>query len=304
MRQSSNPVFKDLDKEYGRSATFGGGAAGTATQSGNNRPGPGRQSRYPGTQGGHPGGPGQYPPQQPAPAAPAGRAMTIDDIVTKTAATLGVLSVMAVLSYVLVHMNESLAMPLTWGGMLVGLGLAMFGIFTRRTDKPALVLAYAAAEGVFLGAISYLFANFAIGGDGGAPGNIIIVNAVVGTFGVFFGMLVVYKTGAIRVTPKFTKIIVGAMFGVVGLIVVNLIASFFTSGGLGLRDGGPIAIIFSLVCIGLAAMSFLIDFDQADKLIRMGAPEKAAWSVAFGLTITLVWLYLEILRLLSYMSSD
>lgn len=303
MRQSSNPVFKDLDKEYGRYATFGGGAAGTATQAGYSQPRPG-QSQHPGTRGGYPGGPGQYPPQQPAPAAPSGRTMTIDDIVTKTATTLGVLSVMAVISYVLVQMNESLAMPLTWGGMLVGLGLAMFGIFTRRTDKPALVLSYAAAEGVFLGAISYLFANFAIGGQGGAPGNIIIVNAIVGTFGVFFGMLVVYKTGAIRVTPKFTKIIVGAMFGVIGLIVVNLIAGFFVSGGLGLYDGGPIAIIFSLVCIGLAAMSFLIDFDQADKLIRMGAPEKAAWSVAFGLTVTLVWLYLEILRLLSYLSSD
>src|SRR5699024_526006 len=128
VRQSSNPVFKDLDKEYGRYATFGGGAAGTATQAGYSQPRPG-QSQHPGTRGGYPGGAGQSPPQQPAPAAPSGRTMTIDDIVTKTATTLGVLSVMAVISYVLVQMNESLAMPLTWGGMLVGLGLAMFGIF-------------------------------------------------------------------------------------------------------------------------------------------------------------------------------
>ncbi|GAA4811411.1 Bax inhibitor-1/YccA family protein [Tomitella cavernea] len=298
MRQSSNPVFKDLDKEYGRYATFGGNAAGGAPQVGR-----GMAGQY--TQGQFPQG-GQYP-GQPAPeqyrAEPSGRAMTIDDIVTKTAMTLGVLTIMAVISFVLVHSNESLAMPLTFGGMIVGLGLSLFAIFTRRTDKPALVLAYAAAEGVFLGAISYLFANIAIG-DGGPPGNTIIIQAVVGTFGVFFGMLVVYKTGAIRVTPKFTKMVVGALFGVLALMVVNLIAGFFMDGGLGLRDGGPIAIIFSLVCIGLAAMSFLIDFDEADKLIRMGAPEKTAWSVSFGLTITLVWLYLEILRLLSYFSSD
>src|SRR5699024_5661831 len=98
--------------------------------------------------------------------------------------------------------------------------------------------------------------------------------------------------------------VVGALFGVLALMVVNLIAGFFMDGGLGLRDGGPIAIIFSLVCIGLAAMSFLIDFDEADKLIRMGAPEKTAWSVSFGLTVTLVWLYLEILRLLSYFQGD
>ena len=71
-----------------------------------------------------------------------------------------------------------------------------------------------------------------------------------------------------------------------------------------LRDGGPIAIVFSLLCIGLAAFSFLIDFDAADQMIRAGAPEKAAWGIALGLTVTLVWLYLEILRLLSYFQSD
>ncbi|MBV9319186.1 MAG: Bax inhibitor-1/YccA family protein, partial [Mycobacterium sp.] len=74
--------------------------------------------------------------------------------------------------------------------------------------------------------------------------------------------------------------------------------------GLGLRSGGTLAIIFSLVCIGLAAFSFLIDFDAADQMIRAGAPEKAAWGIALGLTVTLVWLYIEILRLLSYLQSD
>ena len=73
---------------------------------------------------------------------------------------------------------------------------------------------------------------------------------------------------------------------------------------MGLRDGGPIAIIFSLVCIGIAAFSFLLDFDAADQLIRAQAPEKAAWGVALGLTVTLVWLYVEILRLLSILQSD
>lgn len=297
MRQSSNPVFKNLDKEYGRYATFGGNAAAGAAG-----------AQHTGQQG--------YPTQ--APSRPEAfktgrdeRSMTIDDVVTKTAMTLGVLVITAVLSYVLVNGSETISggvanyplmMPLAFGGMIVGLGLSLFAIFTNRTDKPALVLAYAAAEGVFLGAVSFLFANMSFNG-GAAPGNAIIVQAVVGTFGVFGGMLVVYKTGAIRVTPKFTKMIVGALFGVLALMLVNLIASFITPGGLGLRDGGAIAIIFSLICIGLAAMSFLIDFDQADKLISAGAPEKASWSVAFGLTVTLVWLYLEILRLLSYFSS-
>jgi len=114
----------------------------------------------------------------------------------------------------------------------------------------------------------------------------------------------VYRTGAIRVTPRLTRMIVGALVGVLVLALGNLIAGFFIDGGLGLRDGGPIAIIFSLVCIGIAAFSFLLDFDSADQLIRAQAPEKAAWGVALGLTVTLVWLYVEILRLLSYFQND
>jgi uncharacterized YccA/Bax inhibitor family protein len=125
----------------------------------------------------------------------------------------------------------------------------------------------------------------------------------VGTLGVFAGMLVVYKTGAIRVTPKFTRFIVGAIFGVIALSLVNILFAIFT-GNAPLTNGGPLAIGFSLLCIGLAAFSFLIDFDSADQMIRAGAPEKAAWGIALGLTVTLVWLYVEILRLLSYFNNN
>jgi uncharacterized YccA/Bax inhibitor family protein len=134
-----------------------------------------------------------------------------------------------------------------------------------------------------------------------------IGEAVLGTLGVFFGMLFVYKTGAIRVTPKLTRMVVAALFGAVFLMLGNFLLALFGVGhgtGLGLRSGGPIAIIFSLVMIGIAAFSFLIDFDAADQMIRAGAPEKAAWGIALGLTVTLVWLYLEILRLLSYFQND
>jgi uncharacterized YccA/Bax inhibitor family protein len=128
-----------------------------------------------------------------------------------------------------------------------------------------------------------------------------VLEAITGTVLVFVGMLVVYKTGAVRVTPRFTKWITGALIGVVGLMIVNLIANFFIPGGLHLRDGGPLAILFSLVVIGIAAFSLLLDFDAADQAIRAGAPERTAWYIAFGLTVTLVWLYLEILQLLSYL---
>ena len=111
---------------------------------------------------------------------------------------------------------------------------------------------------------------------------------------------------------QFTRDVTGAeaiagMFGVLALMLGNFVLALFGVGGgegMGLRRGGPLAIIFSLVCIGLAAFSFLIDFDAADQMIRAGAPEKAAWGVALGLTVTLVWLYVEILRLLSYFQSE
>ncbi len=114
------------------------------------------------------------------------------------------------------------------------------------------------------------------------------------------GMLFVYKIGAIRVTPKFTRIVVGATIGVFGLMIVNLVAYLFHPGGLGLRDGGAIAIGFSMLCIVIASMNLVMDFDMIEQGIRNGTDEKFAWYASFALMVTLIWLYIEILRLLSY----
>ncbi len=282
MRQSSNPVFRSLpQQQQGGYAQFGTGIAGAQQM--------GYQSQ--------PYAP--YPPQ-----TGVSRQLTIDDVVTKTGITLGVLSVVAVISYFFVGSNPGLAMPFTLVGSLGGLALVLIATFGRKQDNPAIVLSYAALEGLFLGAISWVFGNVVVA-DGNAGA--LITQAVLGTIGVFFGMLVVYKTGAIRVTPKFTRFLVAGMIGVLVLMLGNFLLGLFGVGGgegMGLRSGGPLAIIFSLVCIGLAAFSFLMDFDSADQMIRAGAPEKAAWGVALGLTVTLVWLYIEILRLLSYFRSE
>jgi uncharacterized YccA/Bax inhibitor family protein len=278
VRETSNPVFRSLPKQRGGYAQFGTGAA----------------------QGYYQADPYAAPYQD----TRASRPLTIDDVVTKTGITLAVLTVAAVVSYFLVASNPALAMPLTLIGALGGLGLVLVATFGRKQDNPAIVLSYAVLEGLFLGAVSFVFANFQVSN---ANAGALIGEAVLGTFGVFFGMLVVYKTGAIRVTPKFTRMLVAAMFGVLALMLGNLVLSLFHfngGAGLGLRSGGTIAIIFSLVCIAIAAFSFLIDFDAADQMIRAGAPDKAAWGVALGLTVTLVWLYLEILRLLSYLQND
>jgi uncharacterized YccA/Bax inhibitor family protein len=283
VRESSNPVFRSLPKTQGGYAQFGTGAAGYGAQQ--------VQAEPYAT---------QYPDQQTGVSRP----LTIDDVVTKTGITLAVLTAVAVVSYFLVAQNLALATPFALVGALGGLALVLVATFGRKQDNPAIVLSYAALEGLFLGAISFIIANVYVSG---ASAGTLIFQAILGTLGVFFGMLVVYKTGAIRVTPKFTRMLVAGMFGVLVLMLGNLVLGMFGVGGgegMGLRSGGPIAIIFSLVCIGIAAFSFLLDFDSADQMIRAGAPEKAAWGIALGLTVTLVWLYLEILQLLSYFSRD
>ena len=236
------------------------------------------------------GAPTQYDPYAaPSPyAATTTRYMTMDDVVAKT----GISFLVTVLAAAAVWaLPGSAAWALALPAVLVAFVLGLVITF-KQIANPAATLAYAAVEGVLVGAISEWYAA-TFGGN-------IITQAVIGTFGVFAGMLVVYKTGAIRVTPKLTRWIIGALVGVLVLMFANIIASFFVTGGLGLRDGGPWAIVFSLVVIGVAAFSLLLDFDMADEAIRRGAPAKFAWYVAFGLLVTVVWLYLEILRLLSY----
>jgi len=267
VRTISNPAFRNLPVRGGGYAGFNNSTPASF---------PGADPRYGG-------------------ALPTtSRPMTVDDVVTKTGITLAVLAATGVATYV--SGWWALALP----AALIGFVLALVVIFKKMVSPP-LILAYAAVEGVFLGGISGAIARPVerLTGSGS-----LVLEAVTGTVLVFAGMLVVYKTGAVKVTPRFTKWITGALIGVVGLMLVNLIANFFIPGGLHLRDGGPLAIVFSLVCIGIAAFSFLIDFDTADEAIRAGAPEKTAWYIAFGLTVTLVWLYLEILRLLSYLQSE
>jgi len=234
-------------------------------------------------------GPTADPYAAPSPyARPATRFMTMDDVVTKTGIAFLVTVLAAAVTWALPGTTGwALALP----AALVGFVLAMFISF-KVIANPAATLGYAALEGVFLGAISEAF-------DARYPG--IVIQAVIGTFGVFAGMLVVYKTGAIRVTPRFTRWLLGALIGVLVLAVANGLASFFVAGGLGLRDGGTLAIVFSLVVIGVASMSLLVDFDMADQAIRRGVPAKFAWYISFGLLVTVVWLYLEILRLIGYM---
>ena len=284
MRKSSNPVFSSLSTDTARGATEMGGAGRAAFH----------QGQY-GQQGvgAQPGYDAGYAAQQPQ-FATDDRPMTIDDVVAKTGITLGVIGVVGIIAYWL-SISAGLAMPLLLVGGIGGFITVLVATFGRKMDSAPVTLIYAAFEGLFIGAVSHVFTMDIAGASAG----VVIGQAVLGTFGVFAGMLFVYKTGAVRVTPKFTRFMTAAIIGVVVLMLGNLFAALLF-GFNPLRDGGPMAIIFSLICIGLAAFSFLMDFDNADRLVRAGAPSKMAWGVALGLAVTLVWLYVEILRLMSY----
>jgi uncharacterized YccA/Bax inhibitor family protein len=223
---------------------------------------------------------------------PADRYMTLDDVVQRTGAMLATVFLAGAVAWV--ALPDRLYAPVLVISAMAGLGLGLFMTFTQRVNATT-ALIYAACEGVLLGAISHAF-------EQRWPG--IVVQAVTGTVLVAAGMLFVYKIGAIRVTPRFTRVVVGATIGVFGLMVVNLIAYLFSSDGLGLRSGGGLAIVFSLLCIVIAAFNLVLDFDMVEQGIRHGAPQKFAWYAAFGITVTLVWLYLEILRLLGSLNRN
>ena len=208
--------------------------------------------------------------------------MTVDDVVTRTGLLLAIAIATGALTWGL-HL-EALVLP----ALLVGLGLGLYISF-KQVTKPGMILAYAAVEGVFLGGISRVF-NTAY------PG--IVIQAVVGTAAVAGGVLALYKSGRIKVTPRFTKMVVGATIGFFVLVVVNVVASIFVSGGLGLRQG-PLGIVFGLFAIGLAALYLIRDFDLVERGARAGRPEEYGWFASFASLVTLVWLYIEILRLVA-----
>lgn len=292
--RSSNPVMNSLTSTVGQNSSGGGAGAGSA-YAGYNTYGAGYGAGAQDAQLGQSYGQQQYAQQTSA------RPITVDDVVTKTGITLAVIVALAVVNFgIAVYVSPGIAAMLSLVGAIGGFVTTLVASFGKKWGSAGLTLTYAVFEGLFVGGFSFLFASTTIGNISAAS---LIGQAVLGTVGVFAGMLFAYKTGAVRVTPKFTKILVGCIFGVVILSLGNLLLMMFT--GLNpLYGGGPIAIIFSLVCIVLAALSFLTDFEQADRLIRAGAPAQTAWGVALGLAVTLVWLYTEILRLLSYFNRN
>ncbi|CAL9435672.1 Bax inhibitor-1/YccA family protein [Streptomyces sp. enrichment culture] len=231
-----------------------------------------------------------------APARPG--AMTIDDVVSRTAITLGTVFVTAALAWFLLpvdpaNLNKSYGIAI--GAALVAFVLAMVQSFKRK-PAPALILAYAAFEGVFLGVISSAVTTYVAAGA--------VPQAVLGTMSVFAGVLIAYKMRWIRVTRRFYGFVMAAAMGFVLLMAVNMLFAVFGGGdGLGFRSGG-LGILFGVIGIILGACFLALDFKQVEDGVTYGAPREESWLAAFGLTMTLVWIYLEFLRLVAIFSGD
>jgi uncharacterized YccA/Bax inhibitor family protein len=231
---------------------------------------------------------GYYAPAGYPEAPPVVRPMTVDDVVVRTVALLALLGVAGGLTWTLVP--DSLLGAAWIGAALVGLVLGLVIAFARVTN-PAVISVYAVVEGVFVGAVSKFYESLYDG---------IVLQAVLGTFGLFFIMAMLFRARVIRATPKFVKGVIAALVGVFALILMNFVLSLFDINT-GLRDGSPLAIGFSIVVIIIASLTFVLDFAQIEEGVRYGLPQRYAWACAFGILVGLIWLYLEILRLIGYL---
>ncbi|MCO7274196.1 MULTISPECIES: Bax inhibitor-1/YccA family protein [Cellulosimicrobium] len=215
--------------------------------------------------------------------------LTYDDVIMKTGGLLALLVVVGAGSWMVTPQ-----MPALWiVGAVVGLVLGLVNSF-KRNPSPALIVLYTVAQGLFLGGISRFYET---------AWNGVVPSAVVATVATFAAALFLFKSGRVRVTPKFMRWLLIAMVGYLVFSLVNVVLIMTgVLGGWGLYSGW--GIIASLLGVGLAAASLIVDFDSIKRGVEGGVPAKFAWSAAFGLLVTLIWLYLEFLRLFAILQSS
>ncbi len=225
--------------------------------------------------------------------------MTFDDVIVKTLACIGMVLVGAAIPAFIV---PQYAMVLMIVGVVGGLVLGLVNAF-KREPVPALILAYAGLEGLFLGALTmFLEAQF--------PN--IALQAILGTLSVFAVTLLLFRSGKVRATPKAMKFFMIAIigYGVFSLVNMGLMIFGGVSDPWGVRGMDipgtniPFGVVIGLFAIGLAAFSLIIDFTSISEGVKNGAPRRYSWSAAFGLTVTLIWLYVEIIRLLAILRGN
>ncbi|MBD3319952.1 MAG: hypothetical protein GF350_02550 [Chitinivibrionales bacterium] len=216
-------------------------------------------------------------------AGASGAAMTVQGSVNKT----GLLCIIAVGAGAFTWGNASPGMMILGG--IGGLVAALVTIF-KKEWAPTTAPVYAVFEGMFLGAISSIYESM-------YPG--IVTNAIMLTFGILLALLLAYKSGIIKVTDNFRLGIVAATGGIALVYMISFVIGIFGIRMPFIHDAGPLGIGISLFIVVIAALNLVLDFDFIERGAEFGAPKYMEWYAAFGLLVTLVWLYLEILRLLA-----
>ena len=279
--QSNNPVFR-RSEEFNRS---GANAYGNQTYAGNGAAFPGYGSD-----------PSTHAPVSSGP-------MTIDSVVQKTAISLGLVIVAALATWVLTPTITTTTTSADLGGLFAAVTIGSLGAFAlsmvnsfKRNVSPPLVMAFAVLEGVALGGLSKIF-NMAY------PEGNVVQGAVIGTFAAFGGTLAAYKFFNIQVGAKFRAFVIAAVFGMVGLSMMELVLGLFDAqiGLFGVSGLGMVTAVGGLV---LGVFMLIMDFDFVEQGIRNQLPEVESWRAAFAMTVSLVWIYTNLLRILAYFSQD
>lgn len=223
--------------------------------------------------------------------AAGGLRLTLNDVIVKTAVVFAITVVFAVVGW-----NTVDSMPwLMWAALIGGLAVGLVNSFMKRVSPP-LVMLYAVLQGVMLGGISNWYDQLAVSQQYGG----IVLQAVVATMTTFGVMLVLYLTGVVKVTKRFQSILLVAAVAYLLLGVASLVAALFgVGGGWGFYGVGGLGLAICVVGVLIAAFFLMLDFEAISQGIATGAPERESWRMAFGLLVTLIWLYLEFLRLLA-----
>jgi len=217
----------------------------------------------------------------------SGDTMTVSGTIHKTTMLAAVTAATATLAWSLT--STPFAVPVMIGGFIFGLIAVLVAVW-KPTLSPVLAPLYAVCEGAALGVISHMY-NIQSGG--------IVVQAIFITFGILFAMLALFQFRVIQVTDKFRSVIFACTAGIALLYLVNLGLMFFGIKMPLMNDASPLGILISLGIIVIAALNFLVDFDNIEKGAAANAPKYYEWLAALGVLVTLVWLYVEVLRLLS-----
>ena len=224
----------------------------------------------------------------------ASEKMTLEGTISKTMTLIGLVVITAMVAFSISTTNPATSFIMLIGGALGGIVTLLIIVFTRPAQPQVLMSMYAILQGLFVGSMSYVVENMYFGGT---PG--VVAQALIATMGVFFTMLTLYRFRIIQPTEKFTLVIVSMTGALMLVYLLNFIMFLFGTSIPFIHESGMIGIGFSLLATGLASMFLIIDFGVIENGVKFGASKNMEWYGAFGLVVTLIWLYIEMLRLIA-----